>query len=676
MRRIFKIIIIGFGLFVLLFALFLFGLKQILEQSSIKSLVKEKIESVVNLNLNYSEIDTVLFPFPGIEMRDITVKEEKQQILLVDKLNIEFDLKRIFNQEFQIRSIEVEGGFLLLERSEDGNFPLASKFKSEADEIEEGREKVEEGPRALVQYLPKILTVRNFNVFYSDLSNQTKQELNLKNIQILLDKEDLMVDLNLEADLNQNPISILSKLSLVKDEWTLDSMRTKSSVTLNHFLFRQMGDIVKIFPKVDLRDSYIDLNLQIEKDSKDELFLHFTQVNLGGIKSKKDDIFPNITVQSSIFINTSEKKLNLRDLSFQYGDHLSLFSRGELFQDFSNTSTLVLSSERMDLDKTLSYFNLFLKPEWKNSVYFAETKQTTKPAVTVVKDHIQTPMLNLTLDLKKLIIARKFISYIQGPINLKDNQLFMKGLEVGIFDGKANLHGYLDLKSKKLHLESKLVGINVEKAIASATTDKLLKGRLRSDVIMDLNLNQTSDNQSYMKLKSKFHIDKGQLLGYANFIKPVAEVGKVFNFSGGKGESTEFETIDGFVQIANQNIQLHSFEMKGVGLNASGNGVYNANGKIDMKFTVSLAGVVGKAVKLPIIYRGYYGKNFAFIDPVWLATVYTGTMIGGPLGTVLGSMAGTQASERVDATIGSVKNTFNRINGFFFDDKKDGKDKK
>lgn len=660
-----------------MFTLFLFGLKKILDQTSVKTMLKEKIEHFVNLNVNYESVDTVIFPFPGIQIKGLKVEDSGKRICMVEDILVTFDFRKIFQSEFQIRSIEVRGGEINIERSEDGSFPIQSKFKSDAEEVEQGLEKVEEGPKALFSLLPKKIGVKDVKLVYSDLSNKAINELNFSDFDLNIGKDKTSIELKLLGDANKNPFLIISATSLSTDEWNLSALRTKTHIELKHFMLSRMGDIIEIFPMARLSDTYLDVNLDIEKKNENIISLSVERFYIGEIKNRKGDSLPPLNLSLKLDLNSENSSLILKSSNLQYGNAVNVSLNGSFAKDKKEVSAFRIFSERLDIDPLMYMVKLFKNIEPSKSIYFKADKNLhSKEVANNAKTKNELPQINLDIDLKKLSMSGKYLSYLKGPIEIKDQIITFKNVHAGIFDGQVFASGNFDLKSKTLYADANLTSINIEKAIGSATNDRLLTGRLRSNLVIDLRLKQPGRQSPQLKLNSKFHIDKGQLIGYANFIKPVAEVGKLFNFTGNGGESTAFESIDGSVALINSKVQLNSFEMKGVGLNASGSGVYDADGKIDMKFTVSLAGMVGKAVKLPIIYRGYYGKNFAFIDPVWLGTVYTGTMLGGPLGTVIGSMAGSEASEKVDATIGNVKDKFSSIKGFFLDEQKDTKGNK
>jgi hypothetical protein len=150
-------------------------------------------------------------------------------------------------------------------------------------------------------------------------------------------------------------------------------------------------------------------------------------------------------------------------------------------------------------------------------------------------------------------------------------------------------------------------------------------------------------------------------------------LGKLVSFyEGNQGKSTSFKTIQGSVSYRNKVVTLNDFNMEGAGINAVGSGIYTINGKVNMRFEASFPGIAGKAFKIPILYKGVLGKNIAFIDPVWMASVYVGSIIfAGPAGAFIGGLAGSASSEAVQKATDVVVDSYDSAKNFLF-----GKDKK
>jgi hypothetical protein len=666
-KRILKLTGITF-LSVLLFLTIVFGtLKTILDQKEIKSIVREKIQTFLRLDVDYDQVSTVIFPRPGIKISGLLIHDGDIEICKIEQVKIAFDLLALLDGEFTIRSASLKNGSLVIEREMDGQISLVSKFKSDAKELDEGRQKINEGPKALFQFLPKIVTLKNLNVEYIDNYLKTKNNLDIELLEISFNKKDLATVIELNASINKNQFILESNTSLTQNQWSMESLRTKTQLSLLHFEPSKMGDLFDIFVKGDTRESFLDLDLRLEKESDDKLHIALENLAWNGIKTKKGIPIPMLKIQSELDLPLKDSKIELNKFTFAFGDHTELNLHGWASYMDPQVVSMGIQSPRFDFDKLQPVIEMISNVDTQKSSYFPSQESKNREAETKKKVH---PQADVSLNMTKFKIGGQYIASLQGLITLRENQIAFKNVSTSIYDGKVVSSGGLNLTSGQLHVAAILSKINVEKAIRSGTNDKLLTGTLRSDLTLDLNIKSKQSLMNQLRLKSKFHIDKGQLLGYANFIRPVAAIGKLLNFDGAKGESTAFETIDGEIALSNGSIFLKQFQMQGVGLNATGAGIYSENGKIDMKFTVGLSGMVGKAVKLPIIYKGFYGQNFAYIDPVWLAYVYAGTLMGGPAGTVLGSVVGTKASDNVDKSIDYAKEKIDDISGFFFGKKK------
>lgn len=80
--------------------------------------------------------------------------------------------------------------------------------------------------------------------------------------------------------------------------------------------------------------------------------------------------------------------------------------------------------------------------------------------------------------------------------------------------------------------------------------------------------------------------------------------------------------------------------------------VYNHPKKdIDVNLTVSTS-VAGSSLKIPLKYSQSNYVPLA-IDKVWLASVYTGMVMGGPVGALIGSAL----SEKANTAITGIKDS-------------------
>jgi len=664
--KVFKIIYKSTIAFLLFISICFVGIKQVLDQRLVKDYVKEKIQTFFLLDVEYEEIGSVVFPRPGMKIKGLKILKGEKEICQIEEIIIKFSIFSLINDSVSIHSVDIENGNVSLVKDEKGKFEIVENFKSDAHEIDEGKEKVDEGPLAVFQLLPKNINIKNITLEYSDKQIKTNHNIKIDTLDLKFSKSDLVIETILEMALDGNEISLQSDSYLTNNNWDLSSVRTKSHISFLNFKPSQVADFTSIFYLSDFKDTSLD---------EDNLSIHLDSLKLQGIKTKNKMELPALEVSFFLDYAIKNSHLEIKNFNLLSNEDTSVGLKGFLKQSEDNRIIeLNITSEKLNVDKLMPLVQNLSKVELQRSVYFANNPSSSEKNVPNTENAKKIKIKNdilITLDLKKTIYNKTNITYVRGPIELKDDKILLKDFIIGVFDGQVKNNGHFDLITKKIHIVSNLSGINSEKALSFVTRDKLIKGTLYGNVSTDLNVNNPQSIGRSLILHSKFKIVKGQLLGYANFIKPVAEIGKILNYNGPKGESTGFESIVGNVTVKNKDVYLNQFEMTGVGLNATGSGVYGNSGKMNLKFTVALSGFVGKAVKLPILYKGIYGKNVAYIDPVWLASVYTGTLLfGGPAGALLGGIAGSTASDTVDKTIGTVKDTFGGIKGYLFGDKK------
>jgi hypothetical protein len=192
-----------------------------------------------------------------------------------------------------------------------------------------------------------------------------------------------------------------------------------------------------------------------------------------------------------------------------------------------------------------------------------------------------------------------------------------------------------------------------------STNSKFISGNLDTE----LHLHSIGDTfptfEKNLKIKGISTIKNGKLTGYTNFIKPILTLGKYVNILGPKGESGEFQSITSHFFIEKRTIDIPDMKMVGVGIDAKGKGNINFDGEIEIQIQVGLGGIAGKAFSIPIIYKGQFNKNAAYIDPIWLGSVYLGVTLSGPIGLHAGGVAGAIASEYIRNSVDSIKNFFN-----------------
>ncbi len=667
------------GIVIFFFFLFL-GLKQILDRQSVKDIAVDTIRKYVQLDLSYSEIKSIVFPLPGLQIRDLKVKDGNEEIVSLSSLEVYLSVVSLLKSELKLNSLLAEKGTLYLLRDRNGSFPILTKLRSlSKDDKKEEEEIKEEGPKALLSLIPENLTVNDFSVFLTEEQTESTHILQIQNADLSVDAGDLSASFHTKVKLNEKDLYADVYLHLEKNEWNLNSLYFNSSFGFNELELGKYQDLVGIFENADLTNAKVSGDIQVQRKKEGGFELQLSRLLLSDAKNSRHTELGELSFASELNYDPQKKLAELKRLDIALGNYAKLDLSGSFSQEENHNLQLLLKSEFIDLKKVLALQNSFSKINPSRSkIISSYLKHKPASSPPEKKEEIQIPLTaKLSLDVKNFNADGYVFSYVKGDVNYGNQEVLFPEISAGIYGGEIRVNGNLKLASRYPELNAKLnlSSINLEPALLKAADQKLIKGRLNSNLTLSMFVGSKEMIQNSLRLKGNFFVRNGALQGYANFIKPIAEIGKLLNFNGSSGDSTSFESISGKIEMQNQKLTLSEFDMKGVGLSAVGGGTYQANGKIDMKFTVALPGLAGKAVKLPILYKGVFGRNFAYIDPIWLASVYAGTvLLAGPVGAVVGGLAGSTVSDTVEKTIGTVEDSVESVKDFFLG-KKDPKKK-
>ncbi|BDA79340.1 membrane biogenesis protein AsmA [Leptospira kobayashii] len=654
------------GLGFLIFALFL-GLKQILDTKTVKDSVSDNVRKFVNLDVKYSEIGSFVFPFPGIKIQNLEISDQGQPLAYVESIRLQPNFFALLQKEFKISSVSVDKGKIQLTRDNEGKFPVLGKLQNKNEEKEEP---VKDDPESILSLIPSYIRINDLEFILNDLPTNSKQTILIRDFFIETDDDDRSIDLSLKSEINQTEFILETKTYLTANEWSYESLRTETEIHWNDAKLSQFQDLLSVFPDADFSESKLNLGLALKKENSDQIHLSIVRFSLEGVKRKTTfigDLF--LSLQSDF--SKENGKIQVNSFFMDLGKFAHLGVEGNvLLREKERKLDFSVNSDFFDLRKVLFFKDSFAKFQPDK---FKLIREKESPVVLKKEDPIPL-FANLKFDFKNLNINGHLISSLIGNLEYNPSQMILYPTEASLYGGQIRTEGNVSFATPipTLQLKGKVSRVSLEPAIDRMTDDKYIKGRLNSDFTVKCKLGDSATIKNSLDVKTKFHVTQGKLLGYANFIKPVATIGQILNFNLTSKESTSFESITGGLDLYKQKATLTDFSMKGEGLSATGGGVYQTNGKIDMKFTVSLPGAVGKAVKLPILYRGIMGRNVAYIDPVWMASVYAGTvLLAGPVGTLVGGMVGSAASDNVEKVVGSVKDSVNSVRAFFT-----GKDEK
>ncbi|MDF3820468.1 AsmA-like C-terminal region-containing protein [Leptospira sp. 96542] len=652
------------GLVVTVFVIFL-GIKTILDQSEIKNLVQNKIRAYFELDVEYETIESNIFPYPAIQISGLKISENKAELCYLESLNLKIDIVSLFENKLVIQALQIKNGKSKITKFRNGDLSLVRNFKSDSEDLKSDKERIEEGPKTFFEALPLVVQIENFEFFWHDETTELSNKLVFQKLEIESSPNNLQLKTIILGNLDGNQFGYESEIQLTENNWDWKLATGEAKIKLTDWNLSTIGDLNNIFPKTDLSNSKINLDLKLKKPDLTQVHLNINHVSITGFKNSPLEAETNF--KSDLTFDTNNLSTKWKNTEVWFAKHSNFQIEGDYSSNNNHLIQSSVVSDKINLDKLILLKDYVTRIDTAKSKYFS--KQNVNNENNKTNRNAEPIKILLTTNIKEFSKEKLQIKNIVGKIEINPaHNVQIHSLHCQSFGGNIQLAGNYYIQKQSLHIKPNIKHLNLLSLFSYLDQDPILLGNLDSESDLIISLKPGGDFLDKLSGTTNFKISDGKLLGYANFIKPVAELGKILNFNGPKGESTEFQELTGDIIFENQNLNLKSIKMLGIGLSAEGGGVYSKSGKIDMKFTVALSGFVGKMIKLPILYKGVYGKNIAYIDPIWLASVYTGTIfLGGPAGTMVGGIAGSGASETVDKSIDSAKEGLNKVKSFFWD---------
>lgn len=696
------ILIIGIiSSFLVILSIILIALQFILDKELIRGMISKQINESTNFIITYENVETIIFPLPGIQIKNISVANSDYPIARINQISIYWNVYALLVKEFKLSSISVDSGELTILRSEDGAFPAFINTKKEREKVEKISTEAEKTPDGILSLLPNDILIENVKVIYIDQRWLRADQIQIETLKVKIDATDRESKINLSLFMNGSKIDIFIDNKFLQNNWDLENISTDLQLTLHDFKLNPYSGILSIFPNAEFQKASIDLMLNLHKEKNTTFTLSLQSLSLKGLETKNQKSIRDISISTNFKFNLEEESLSVSQFEYQLKDKAKLNLTSEISWKNNLELTTKVDSDHLDLDSTLAWISLFSKydktksfilkdletkkkedsprnlPQTSNTVH--SLNNTKESDVKLQQKNLSNkqlpPSISASLNLKKILVANHYIHKLSGKIIGNSSQVTLSNVDLLLYEGKVSVSGVFRPKDKgqNLNLSATLSGIDTKKLLTRVTKDSLLTGKMDASIQLSSRIAEKDSFANSLNVKSNFKIKNGELLGYANFIRPVAELGKLVNFyEGNQGKSTSFKTIQGSVSYRNKVVTLNDFSMEGAGINAVGSGIYTINGKVNMKFEASFPGIAGKAFKIPIIYKGVLGKNIAFIDPVWMASVYVGSIIfAGPAGAIIGGLAGSASSDAVQKATDVVSDSYDSAKNFLF-----GKDKK
>jgi hypothetical protein len=698
LNRVYWIVLGIISSFIFLLSIVLISLQFILDKDFIRGMISEKINESTNLIVTYDKVETIIFPLPGIQLNQIKVVGAQTTILELKEVRVYWNIYALLLKKFELDSIHLESGEITIIRNQDGTFPAFANLDKEKEKVEEIASETDNSPDGILSLLPQEFSIKNIKVNYFDQRWYRADQIQIQSLEIESNSVDRQIVLDGKYLVNGSKFSVKSDIQFLENQWNLEKTNSHFYLNIDSASLSPYADLLSYFPNAHFNNSKISLSLELNKIESNEIELNLTSFKMHGLESKNQKKINEINLNSKVQLNLDEKNVTVESFQYELNNKAKLSLQSYLSWKDRLEVKSKINSDHLDVDSTIAWVSLFTTMDSSQSIILTDLKKRNLANTKISKSNSTTfeksdldnsknekietlnseifqapknaPAILVEMDLNKIFIAKHYIHKLTGTIQGNREDVEFSNLELFLYDGKILVNGnYKPLENgQNFSLKAEVKSIDMKKLLAGISSENLITGKMNAKVNLNSRINGKDSFAKYINVNSSFTIKKGELLGYANFIRPVAEIGKFINFThSNDGKSTAFHSINGNISYKNKILRLNQFNMEGVGINAIGSGIYAVDGKVDMKFTASLPGIAGKAFKIPILYKGILGKNIAFIDPVWMASVYVGSVIfAGPAGAVIGGLAGSASSDAVYKATEIVSDSYDTAKSFLF----------
>ncbi len=587
-----------------------------------KNLILEKVYNSIEHKIAFNSSEFNFFPSPGIQFYDIKIQSNKSDFSLNSKSIALFFSWKILFGNIILKSVLTSNIELIIDNSKKNNSELG--FNKSTIKLINSFIKIEE------------LVATDLKITFLGIE---KKEYQFKKILANHDNQN-EIELKLDYISENGNFNFETNIIYEKDNYDFEKLDFKIKILFNKFNLILFKEYYKVVREARFDNSTLngEIILTKKKDSND-IIVKLNNIDLEKLKYIKTNYYPTINLNSTLVFKVKNEEVLIQDL------FVSIPSVG-----FAKATGNVQFKDIIKL-------NLFINGEYANVFKIIEiVSYSTDLTITNGKDFTS----NMKILVKKVQFENYDLTDLDLDLNIYNSKIGISLKNANILNGKIVLKGEIIASNNtKYDFESLVFNIRVEDLIQKYTFDKFLKGNLISNFKFNSNGNTIETFRENLKANGKVEIKNGELLGYANFLKPIFSLGKLVNFLGPKGKNSGFQSLITNFKISNQLIETQNLKMVGVGLDANGSGKISFNRKVDYKIKVGLGGMAGKVFFIPILYKGTMPDNVSYIDPVWLGSVYLGTtFLAGPIGTTVGGIAGSTVSEYVRSSYESVKNFF------------------
>lgn len=591
-----------------------------------KNLVLATIKESVDYKIEAGPSALFLFPLPELRISEITIHKDKESdsppFARIGEMHIKFSWMSLIFRKVQITEIEIMNGNIQIIKNEKEEFNVS---KPESESAQKSN--------FLKLVSVKSIALENIHIEYNNIPQKETRKLYVYRTYMKFPEYLQSFKFNFLGKLDNEKLELSGDIRFRDKNWNFSSLLGTIKIDVDNFDISYFKKYLHIFYNGNFYNSRLKGIIYLSKSEPETINIKVKDAVLWNFGLIGQNFLPQLRLTSDFDYTHKDKKFVFHSVTADQQGIIRGKGIGTLKLGVDGTLYSNINSDFLDFDGLMKLVKIF-------SFHLPDKNPDT------------TFTANYNLVATNIKIWGFQVNRCDMELKSINKTYFVKRMEAKFFNGEIVGQGEMAFDHIPTYdFELAYSSIDMDKLIAHYTKDKYVTGQLEGIIKLYLVGKTTRDLFRTLRATGNLTIYKGELLGYANIVKPIASIGKFINILGPKGKSTEFQFLHADYSINDEEIDFKKIKMKGVGIDIEGQGMIGFNKEINMRFTAGLSGIVGKALKVPVFYKGVMPKNWAYVDPIWLATVAGGAILSAP-GSLFGSpvaggIAGSAAYEYV-----------------------------
>ncbi len=607
-----------------------------------KDLITKNVETYYDYKLSLNQFNLSVYPDLKANLREVELKTKKENVILLklEEANLAiFFLPVLAGGKLQVDDLSFRNGFV----------DIPAFLNAIPESKDEAKEEKETDPKEIIDFLHTRLRVKqirleNVEVKVKAFSREILHNPIAKEIKLSYESF-LESTLSLNIDYGKTNIILSGSAGISPDMLDLNSLFFEVELIVSNLPLQEYAHYLNSIPSLSVVGSNLNLKVKTKKEKGQMLLENNLDFKINSIVYKtKENIAKRIapiSLVGNIEYPLLSKKVKTKDLRLTLPTLLDLKLDSDLDFTYRPSIKASANSSFVHITPILELINSLSNSETKTEQPKTEQKQSEQKNIEAFIDlkykanHISYENIDVYNFYANTILKNTSLDYNLGFRKLAEGNVLLSG-EADLRNG-ISTSAYLEIENINLEKITKQI---LEKKFAEGTLSTYIK--LQTDNIYgekDFLKNLTLSGYSQMK--------DGVLLEQADILYPIRFLNKIIPSSDKLNTNiSRFNSIDIDYAVKNKRFKIKNLDMQGKVFNTNGTadiGLENPSEDIRVNLAVSTR-IAGAGLKIPLVYSKSSYVPFS-IDKVWLASVYAGMTVGGPVGAMIGSVLSESAGD-------------------------------